>query len=138
MPDRLKFKSQNSAIYCLAGPNERPTLMPIQEWSERIWVVQLGDEPMLSDDLRGLKDRVEQAKQAPDMVLDLSGLALVNSSNLSQLLRLRKLAADRDVKLRLAGPPNSVWAVFLTTGLDKVFEFVTDVPSALAGLQMNQ
>jgi len=111
--------------------------MPIQEWSERIWVVQLGNEPLLSEDLRGLKERVEQARQAPDMVLDFSGVSQINSSNLSQLLRLRKLAVDRDVKLRLTGPPNSVWAVFLTTGLDKVFEFVTDVPTALAGLQMN-
>ena len=108
--------------------------MPIQEWSERIWVVQLGNEPMLSEDLRGLKERVERAQPAPDMVLDLSGLSQVNSSNLSELLRLRKLAVDLGVKLRLTGPPNSVWAVFLTTGLDKIFEFAEHIPTALAGL----
>jgi len=112
--------------------------MPIQEWSDRIWVVQLGNEPSLSEDLITFRDRVEQAKQTPDMVIDLSGVSQINSSNLSQMLRIRKLAVDRDAKLRLAGPPDSVWAIFLTTGLDKVFEFSTNVSTALAGLQINQ
>ncbi len=112
--------------------------MPIQEWSDRIWVAQLGNEPCLSEDLTHLKDRAERAQPVPDMVLDLSGVSHVNSSNLSQLLRLRKLAIDQQVKLRLAGPSDSIWAVFLTTGLDKLFKFSEDVSTALAGLQINR
>lgn len=112
--------------------------MPIQQWSDRIWVAQLGNEPSLSEDLIGLMDRAQQARQTPDLVLDLSGVSQLNSSNLSQILRIRKLAVDRGVQLLLAGPTDSIWAVFLTTGLDKVFEFAANVSTALAGLQMNR
>lgn len=112
--------------------------MSIQEWSELIWVAQLGNEPSLSEDLTQLKERALAASTAPALVLDLASVTQLNSTNLSQMLRLRKYAVDSETKLLLAGPSDSVWAVFLTTGLDKVFEFMPDVPSALAGLQMGQ
>ena len=85
-----------------------------------------------------LRERVGQADPTPDMVLDFSEVNHLNSSNLSQLLRVRKLAVDRGVRLLLVAPPDSVWAVFLTTGLDKLFEFVVDVSTALAGLQVGR
>lgn len=110
--------------------------MPIQRWSDRIWVVTLADEPALSEDLINAKDEADRADACPDIVLDFSALTQLNSSNLSQLLRLRKLAIDHSTKLRLAALPDPVWVVFLTTGLDKVFEFAGDVPSALAALQI--
>lgn len=112
--------------------------MPIQQWSKHIWVAQLGNEPTLSEDLLSLKERAEQAQPTPDIVLDLSGVSQLNSSNLSQILRVRKLAVDRETKLILAGPGDTIWAVFLTTGLDKVFEFVGEVSTALTSLQMNR
>ena len=112
--------------------------MPIQQWSDKIWVVKLGDEPALSDDLRAVLDKASAAPRTPDIVLELSGLTHINSSNLSQILRIRKLAVDRDTRLRLAAPPNAIWAMFLTTGLDKVLEFTPDVSTALAGLQMGR
>jgi len=112
--------------------------MSIQQWSEHIWVAQPGNEPLLSEDLLSLKERVEQAQPTPDIVLDLSGISQLNSSNLSQLLRIRKLTVDREVKLILAGPSDAIWAVFLTTGLDKVFDFVGEVSTALTSLQMNR
>ncbi len=112
--------------------------MPIQIWSDRIWLAQLGNEPILSEDLTSLRERAGKADPTPDMVLDLSEVSHLNSSNLSQLLRIRKLAVDREVRLLLAAPTDSVWAVFLTTGLDKVFEFVVDVSTSLAGLQVDR
>jgi anti-anti-sigma factor len=111
--------------------------MTIQQWSESIWVVTIrASEPGLSEDLQNVRREAARAERTPSLVVDLSAVAQINSSNLSQLLRLRKLAIDRDSKLRLAAPRNSVWAVFLTTGLDKVFEFAPDVGTALAGLQL--
>ena len=112
--------------------------MSIQQWSEHIWVAQLANEPSLSEDLLSLKERAEQAQPTPDIVLDLSGVSQLNSSNLSQMLRIRKLVVDREVKLMLAGPNDTIWAVFLTTGLDKLFEFVGEVSTALTSLQMNR
>jgi len=112
--------------------------MPVQQWSDRIWITQLGDEPGLSEDLQAAFDQAHRANPTPHMIVDLSSVAHVNSSNLSQLLRLRKLAIDSDAKLRLAGPNDTVWAVFLATGLDKVFEFRPDVTHALADLQIKE
>lgn len=112
--------------------------MPIQQWSEQIWVVKLADEPSLSEDLLMALSNAASAQRAPDIVLDLAGVNQINSSNLSQVLRLRKMAIDRGTRLRLAAPTDPVWAVFITTGLDKVLEFAHDVPTALAGLQMGR
>lgn len=111
--------------------------MPIQRWSEQIWVAQLANEPALSEDLLLLKEEAQRIKTPPNIVLDLSGITHLNSTNLSQMLRIRKLAIERGLKLVLAGPRDSIWAVFLTTGLDKVFDFSPDVSTALAGLQIS-
>ncbi|MCC5829028.1 MAG: anti-sigma factor antagonist [Phycisphaeraceae bacterium] len=110
--------------------------MPIEKWSNRIWVVALQDEPALSEDLATAHEAVVRAERTPSMVIDVSNLTHLNSSNLSQLLRLRKAMIDNDQKIVIAGMPNSVWAIFLTTGLDKVFEFQDDLSTALAGLQI--
>ncbi len=112
--------------------------MPIQKWSPDIWVVQLADEPALSEDLNALAAEAARAESYPHAVIDFAAVRTVNSSNLSQLLRLRKQAADGDAQLKLAAIPDPVWVVFMTTGLDKVFHFAPDVPTALAGLQLDE
>ena len=111
--------------------------MPIQQWSDEIWVAHLADEPSLSEDLVSLITDFQQRDSVPNVVLDLTNLGHLNSSNISQLLRLRKLAIDREAKLRVAAPQDSVWALFLTTGIDKIFQFTADLPSALASLQLD-
>jgi len=118
--------------------NQEGPVMPIQQWSDKIWVVQLADEPALSEELSNVRVQAEQADPTPHLVLDLSPVQAVNSSNLAELLRIRKLAIDRDVQMRLAAPTDAVWAVMLTTGLDKVFQFAEGVPSALAAIQMGE
>ncbi len=112
--------------------------MTIQAWSESIWVIQLGEEPLLSEDLVTIKNHVQSNDRMPDMVLDFSSVTRLNSSNLSQLLRLRELATEHDARIRLAGPSNKVWAVFLMTGLDRLFDVLPDIPTALAGLQIKK
>lgn len=111
--------------------------MPLQRWSDQIWVVQLATDPAFSDELDSLREQAAGAQPQPDIVLDFSEVTHLNSSNLSQLLRLRKDVIDREARLRLAGPPDHVWAVFLATGLDKVFDFATDTSTALAELQID-
>ncbi len=110
--------------------------MPIQIWSEGIWVVKLADEPALSEDLRAVYDKAQLHPRMPHIVLDFGGVTQVGSSNLSQLLRLRTLGVNREARLRLAAISDTVWAVLMTTGLEHVFECVPDVPTALAGLQI--
>ncbi len=110
--------------------------MSVQRWSDHVYLAQLADEPALSEDLLALRDDAAARKPTPHMVLDFTGVRHLNSSNLSQLLRLRKVAVDGEARLILAGLPDGVWAVFLTTGLDKVFDFAQDLPTALALTQL--
>ena len=112
---------------------------PIQHWSEDIWVALLqADEVSLTDELAQLDHSLESTDPMPHVVIDLINVSHMASSHLSQLLQVRKLAITRDHKLRLASPNDQLWALFLTTGLDKVFTFTEDVGTALAGLQMHE
>ena len=60
----------------------------------------------------------------------------LNSSNISLLLKVRKILTDNNRKLLLCEISVQVWGVFLLTGLDAIFNVAEDTPSALAALQM--
>ena len=107
--------------------------MPIEKWSDKIVVVHLADEPQFSEDLQGLDGLV---RKNVSLVLNFSAVRYVNSSNISQLLKLRKQLMSTEARLLLCGMSNHVWGVFLLTGLDKIFEFSDNVPTALATFQM--
>ncbi len=110
--------------------------MSIKDWSENIILAELQDDPLFSDDLNALQEAVER-RGGRHVVLDLSGINFLNSSNIAKLLKLRKLMHGAgESKLRLCGISTSVWGVFLVTGLDKIFEFCDDVPSGLASVQI--
>lgn len=110
--------------------------MPVESWSDDIVVAQLGDEPAFSEDMLSLISDLGARTDCPDIVVNLANVAHLNSSNISQLLRVRQIVIDRDARLRLASPSDAVWALFDATGIRKVFNFAEDVPSALASLQM--
>jgi len=108
--------------------------MPLTEWSEEIVLVELGEEPAFSEEMGNLMARLAQG--AAHVVLDLRGVSGLNSSNLAQLLRLRKKVNSQGRKLRLSGVRDTVWSVLIVTGLDKVFDFSEDLSAALASVQM--
>ncbi len=110
------------------------------DWSESIVIVDLADEPQLSDELSAVTNRlVADGGGAPpvDVIVSMSDVSYLNSSNIAQLLRLRKAVAERGGRLRIAGLADQVWSVMLMTGLDKVFEFATDKATAIASLQLD-
>ena len=110
--------------------------MSIEQWSEAVILAELGGDPQLTDDIAAI---IEQCTREPrqDVLLNLSGVNYLNSSNIAKLLKLRKLVTiTNQRRLKLAAVNTRVWGVFLVTGLDRIFEFVDDVPSGLAGLQM--
>lgn len=111
--------------------------MSLQKWSDRIWVVTLAGEPGFSDDLDALHHQAAGCVRTPHIVLDLAGVKHMNSANMSALLRVRRMVIDGDAQLKLSGPTDEVWALFLITGLDKVFDFVPNVSTALAGLKLS-
>jgi anti-anti-sigma factor len=109
-------------------------------WSDNILVADLGDEPDFSDDIGQVETelaRVGPEGAMPSVILNMGDVTYVNSSNLAQLLRLRKQLVGADSKLVISGVVDAVWSVMLTTGLEKVFEFAPDKATALAGLQLS-
>ncbi len=108
--------------------------MAIQNWSDEITVVELGDDPQFTEDLDGLMDSVES--NPTDVVLNFAAVGFINSSNVAKLLRIRKVMLAVDRRLVLCDVNAQVWGIFLVTGLDKIFEFTSDVAIALASLQI--
>jgi anti-anti-sigma factor len=107
--------------------------MPEERWSQGITVVRLGDDPQFTEDTDAL---LEQPELPGDIVIDFALVKVINSSNLAALLKLRRRAASQGKRLVLCGIHTPAWSAFLLTGLDKVFQFSQDVPTALAGLQI--
>ena len=111
--------------------------MAVQQWSEKIILADLQDDPQFTDDLNGTLEIVQERKDV-DVVLNFREVSFLNSSNIAKLLKLRKqVMITNDRQLKLCGISTHVWGVFLVTGLDKIFEFTDDVATALAGLQLN-
>ena len=110
--------------------------MPTEAWSDTIWINHLPDGEPLGDDLDTLDARLRKTHPMPDVVLDLAGLSSINSSHLGQLIRTHELLTRAGARLRLAAPPDNLWSIFLTTGLDRVMQFTPDTATALAELQL--
>ena len=114
--------------------------MSLNEWSESIVLAETGEEPTFSEDMTSLMSIVEDSEQGgrdmPDMVVNLADVDYLNSSNIAQLLRLRKRLAAAGARLRVCSVGDQVWGVILVTGLDKLFEFHDDVATAIASLQL--
>ncbi len=108
------------------------------EWSDDITVADLADEPALSEELAALLERLEGPGPHPHLVLNFGRVSYINSSNLAQLLKLRKAVAAATRAMKICSVNDEIWSVFLVTGLDKVFRFAPDPMTALAGLQIEQ
>ncbi len=110
--------------------------MALNNWSENITIAELNDEPAFSEDMELLIREVDEPETTPDVIVDLKAVNTVSSSNLAQLLRLRKKLDGRGRRLRICSVNDKVWSVLITTGLDAVFEFTDDVTTSLASLQI--
>ena len=108
--------------------------MGLEKWSPQVTVVRLSDDPQFTDDLQLLQELMETS--GTGAVLDFASVRYINSSNISRLLRLRKKAVSSDLKLILCSISTQLWGTFLSTGLDKVFEFSDNMTTALATLQI--
>ncbi len=106
------------------------------EWSDRILLTDLADEPALSEELNSVVARLSETEEKPDVVLNFSEVSYLNSSNIAQVLRLRKLLVEDGRSLVLCGVGDAVWSTMLLTGLDKVLRFTPNKATAIASLQM--
>jgi anti-sigma B factor antagonist len=109
------------------------------DWSDNIVIANLADEPALSDELSMICERIEQAGEGdpvPHAVLDFHEVSYVNSSNIAQLLRLRKNLDAHDRQLVICGVTDEVMSVLMVTGLNSVFSFAPDMLTAIASIQI--
>ncbi|MGD0388359.1 MAG: STAS domain-containing protein [Tepidisphaeraceae bacterium] len=109
--------------------------MPVEKWSDSVLVVHLGDDPRFSEEMETASAMTPPSHSG---VLDFSAIHYINSSNIASLLRLRRQIHDLNGKLVLCNVGNPVWTTFLITGLDKIFEFTENVPTALATIQLHE
>lgn len=129
-------RNRFAAVYC-GRPPHGDSRMPLQEWSESTLIAELSDEPIFSEDFESLMGRLEAAgSDVPDVIVNLLGVTRLNSSNLAQLLRLRKMLLAHDRRLRICSVDDTIWSVFVMTGLEKLFEFTDDIATSLASLQI--
>ena len=108
--------------------------MPVEKWSDTVVVAHLSDDPQFSEDIVSIEDSIDTGIK--DAVLDFAAVHFLNSSNLAHLLKLRKQMTAGDRRLMLCSISTKVWGAFLVTGLDKIFQFSDNVPTALATLQL--
>ena len=110
--------------------------MAVQQWNEDTLVVKLTDDPVLSEEMAEVTMRLDETDR--DVVLDFSDLALLTSSGIAKLLRLRKRMIVAGRKLLLCSLQDRVWSVLLVTGLDSIFVFAEDVSEALTRIQKDK
>jgi anti-anti-sigma factor len=107
--------------------------MSVQKWDAETLVVHLSDDPVLSDIMAEVNARLDDRPR--DVVLDFSDVGVLTSSGISALLRLRKRQIEAGRWLVLCSPRDTVWSVFLTTGIDTLFEFAEDISQALTRIK---
>ncbi|RMD63350.1 MAG: anti-sigma factor antagonist [Planctomycetota bacterium] len=111
-----------------------------QRWSDRILLAHLEDEPALSEELADVQEKLEGEETAcaatSSVVLDFAEVSYCNSSNLAQLLSLRRLTERRGARLILCSLSDAVWSLFLTARLDRAFDFAPSCAEALATLRL--
>ncbi len=109
--------------------------MPIQQPSDQIVVVEMGDDPQFTDELNNLTEQLGR-NPSVDVVLDMRWVSYLNSANLGKLLKVRAVLIANKRRLFLAGMSTQVWGILVVVGLDKIFDVADDTSIALASLQM--
>lgn len=109
-------------------------------WSDKIVIADLAEEPALSEELGTLIEKINgmDREKVPHVVVNFAQVGYIHSSNIAQLLRLRKRLLECGRTIKLCSVSDEVWSVLLITGLDKVFRFAPDTMTALAGIQLEE
>ena len=68
--------------------------MPLQDWSENIVIAELHDEPDFSEDTDLIKVKLDESDHF-DLILDLTNVTKLNSSNLGALVEIHKKMITR-------------------------------------------
>ncbi len=109
--------------------------MGIKNLSEDVLLVELPSKsPKIANELKAVNEAVSK-KGNCDVIIDFSGVEIVNSSNISNLLILHNLQQNSGCRLILCNVATVTKCIFVVAGLNEVFEFVDDQSKALVTVQ---
>lgn len=109
--------------------------MGIQNLSKDILLVNLPPkEPQIGNELKRLNETVYIGSEC-DVVVDFSGVEIITSSDISNLLTLRAFLREHGRQLILCSVSVPTKGIFTVAGLDAIFEFAEDKQAALAAIQ---
>ncbi len=100
-------------------------------------LIDLFPEPLLSEDLQQLLLAIDgPGAEAKHVILDFQQVNGLTSSNIAAMLRVRKRVLQQKRRLFICAVNDRVWSIFMTAGLDDVFETSAEVSTALASVQL--
>ena len=109
--------------------------MSTQNLSEDVLLVNLpAEEPQIANELKQTNELVT-GKDGCNVVVDFSGVEIITSSSISNLIILHKFLNERGRKLVLCNVAFVTKCIFTVAGLDKIFDFVEDPSAAVTSIQ---
>ncbi len=109
--------------------------MGIKNLSEDVLLVELPSKsPRIANELKAVNEAVSK-KDNCDVVIDFSGVEIIYSSNISNLLILNYLQKDSGHRLIFCNVATVTKCIFVVAGLNEIFEFVDDQSKALATVE---
>jgi anti-sigma B factor antagonist len=82
---------------------------------------------IVNGDTETLKNAVQAASDAGDIILDLQNVKIVDAHGLGVLLQLREQALVKGIHFKLINPGKPLYRIFEITRLNTVFEISSDV-----------
>jgi len=110
---------------------KREQEMGAKNLSKDVLLVELSSKGLeIANELKAINETIGKECNR-DVIIDFSRVEIINSSNISNLLILYNLLKDSGHRLILCNVATVTKCIFVVAGLDVVFEFVDDQPSAL-------
>jgi anti-anti-sigma factor len=109
--------------------------MGIENLSDDVFLVTLSKEPELRHELEAVNETISN-DGGRDVVIDFTGVELLTSSSISNLIILHNLLQDQGHNLVLCNVSLPTKGLFNVAGLSGLFEFAEHKYAALAKLQV--
>jgi anti-anti-sigma factor len=107
----------------------------IKNLSKDVLLVELPSKsPKITRELNAVNEAISK-KGNRDVIIDFTGVEIINSANISNLLILHNLLQKSGHRLVLCNVATVTKCIFVVAGLSEVFEFVDDKPMALSTVQ---
>jgi anti-anti-sigma factor len=108
--------------------------MSFEYWSDDVLLVSLPADLEVSDELGAVVEMVRDKRQC-DLVIDFSGVHLITSATIAELLKLRELLIESGRRLVLCSVSRLIKGVFTVSALSHAFHFADDTSAALKSIE---